>query len=43
MVTFQELSADNPSLRQQYDEWRQLADNTFVRAAQAITLLAGAQ
>ena len=24
MATFQELSADNPNLRQQYDEWRQL-------------------
>src|SRR5919206_206223 len=24
MATFQELSADNPNLRQQYDEWREL-------------------
>jgi hypothetical protein len=24
MATFQDLSADNPNLRQQYDEWRQL-------------------
>ena len=24
MATFQDLNADNPNLRQQYDEWRQL-------------------
>jgi hypothetical protein len=31
MATFAELSADNPNLRQQYDEWREARTHKTVK------------